>query len=156
MLIKNASNCLKISLLSHKRASLVAQTVKHLPAMQETQVQSLSWEDLQEKEMATHSSTLAWKIPWTEEPGSLQSMGLQRMGHDWATSLSLIPASSECDCIWIDVDERKRHFQWERTWQKADCHNRVPVMMTWTHHIYFPCESVSKFPFYIRTPVILD
>ena len=82
MLIKNASNCLKISLLSHKRASLVAQTVKHLPAMQETQVQSLSWEDLQEKEMATHSSTLAWKIPWTEEPGSLQSMGLQRVGHD--------------------------------------------------------------------------
>ena len=57
--------------------SLVAQMVKRLPTMQETQVQSLDWEDLLEKEMATHSSILAWKIPWTEEPGRLQSMGLQ-------------------------------------------------------------------------------
>ena len=56
-------------------ASLVAQTVKHLPAMQETWVQSLGWEDPLEKEMATHSSILAWKIPRTEEPGRLQSMG---------------------------------------------------------------------------------
>ena len=60
-------------------ASLVAQRVKHLPAMQETQVQSLGREDPLEKEMATHSSALAWKIPWTEEPGGLQSMGLQRV-----------------------------------------------------------------------------
>ena len=67
----------------------MAQTVKRLPAMQETQVQSLGWEDPLEKEMATHSSTLAWKIPWTEEPGGLQSMGLQRVRHGWATSLSL-------------------------------------------------------------------
>ena len=70
-------------------SSLVAQMVKRLPTMWETRVQSLGWEDLLEKEMATHSSTLAWKIPWTEEPGRLQSMGLQRVGHDWATSLSL-------------------------------------------------------------------
>ena len=56
--------------------------VNHLPAVQETQVRSLGWEDPLEKEMATHSSTLAWKIPWTEEPGGLQSMGLQRTGHD--------------------------------------------------------------------------
>ena len=69
--------------------SLVAQMVKHLPTMQETQVQSLDWEDLLEEEMAPHSSTLAWKIPWMEEPGRLQSMGLQRVRHDWATSLSL-------------------------------------------------------------------
>ena len=62
-------------------ASLMAQMVKRLPAMWETQVQSLGWEDPLEKEMATHSSTLAWKIPWTEEPGRLQSMGLQRVGH---------------------------------------------------------------------------
>ena len=55
--------------------SLVAQTVKHLPTMRETWVQSLGLEDLLEKEMATHSSILAWKIPWTEEPGKLQSMG---------------------------------------------------------------------------------
>ena len=62
--------------------SLVAQTVKRLPAMQETWVQSLGQEDPLEKEMATHSSTLAWKIPLIEEPGGLQSMGLQRVGHD--------------------------------------------------------------------------
>ena len=63
-------------------ASLVAQMVKHLPAMQEMQVQSLGRDDPLEKEMATHSRTLAWKIPWTEEPGRLQSMGLQRVGHN--------------------------------------------------------------------------
>ena len=57
--------------------SLVAQSVKNLPAMQETQVQFLGWEDPLEKEMATHSSILTWRIPWTEEPGRLQSMGLQ-------------------------------------------------------------------------------
>ena len=56
--------------------------VKRLPTMLETQVQSLGWEDLLEKEMATHSSILAWKIPWTEEPGRLQSTGLQRVRHD--------------------------------------------------------------------------
>ena len=60
--------------------SLVAQTVKHLPTMQETQVQSLGREDPLEKEMATHSSTLAWKIPWTEKPGRLQSMGVVMYG----------------------------------------------------------------------------
>ena len=59
--------------------SLVAQTVKRLPTMWETRVQSLGWEDPLEKEMATHSSILAWKIPWTEEPGGLQSMGLQKI-----------------------------------------------------------------------------
>ena len=57
--------------------------VKNLPALQETQVQSLGWEDSLEKEMATHSSILAWKIPWTEEPGRLQSMESQRVRHDW-------------------------------------------------------------------------
>ena len=56
--------------------------VKHLPAMQETLVRSLGQEDPLEKEMATHSSILAWKIPWLEEPGGLQSMGSQRVGHD--------------------------------------------------------------------------
>ena len=64
------------------RASLVAEKVKHLPAMQETWVRSLDQEDPLEKEMATHSSILAWKIPWTEKPGRLQSMGSQRVGHD--------------------------------------------------------------------------
>ena len=61
--------------------SLVVQMVKHLPTIQETRVQSLGWEDPLTEGMATHSSTLVWKIPWTEEPGRLQSMGLQRVGH---------------------------------------------------------------------------
>ena len=63
-------------------SSLMAQIAKHLSTMQKTQVQSLGWEDPLEKEMGTHSSTLAWKIPWTEERGRLQSMGSQRVGHD--------------------------------------------------------------------------
>ena len=60
----------------------MAQTVENLPAMRETHVQSLGREDPLEKEMATHSSILAWRIPWMEEPGRLQSRGLQRVGHD--------------------------------------------------------------------------
>ena len=63
-------------------ASLVAQTVKCLPAMWETRVKSLGREDTLEKEMATHSSILDWRIPWMEEPGRLQSKGSQRVGHD--------------------------------------------------------------------------
>ena len=69
---------------------LVAQTVKCLPTMCKPRVQSLGWEDPLEKEMATHSSTLAWKIPWMEEPDSLQSMGSQRVGHDGVTKLKLM------------------------------------------------------------------
>ena len=63
-------------------ASLVAQTVKNLTAVQETQIHPLGQEDPLEKEMATHSSILAWRIPWTEEPGGLQTMRSQRVGHD--------------------------------------------------------------------------
>ena len=62
--------------------SLVAQSVKNLPAVQETRVRSLGWEDPLEKEMATYSSILAWKISWTQEPGGLQSMGSQRVRDD--------------------------------------------------------------------------
>ena len=70
------------------RGFLVAQKIKRLPAMQENWVRSLGQEDPLEKEMATHSSTVAWKISWTEKPGRLQSTGSQRVGQDWATSLS--------------------------------------------------------------------
>ena len=69
-------------ILVQYRTSLVAQRVKHLFAMQETWVQSLGQEHPLEKEVATHSSTLAWKIPWIEKPGRLQSMGLQTVGHN--------------------------------------------------------------------------
>ena len=71
-------------------ASLVAQTVKNPPTMQETRVQSLGWEDPLEKDMATHSSILAWGIPRTEEPGELQSVGPQRVKHDWATNTHIL------------------------------------------------------------------
>ena len=76
------------SLSGNLRASLVAQRLKRLPGMRETRVWSLGWEDPLEKEMATHSSILAWRIPWREEPGRLQPMGSQRVGHHWAASLS--------------------------------------------------------------------
>ena len=78
--------CIFISLLLPPFTSLVAQTVKCLSTMWQTQIRSLGWQDLLEKEMAIHSSTIAWKIPWTEESGRLQSMGSQRVRHDWATS----------------------------------------------------------------------
>ena len=61
---------------------MVAQMVKNLPTIQETRVRSLGWEDPLEKGKATHSSILAWRIPWTEEPGGLQSVGSQRVGHN--------------------------------------------------------------------------
>ena len=81
-------------------ASLVAQMVKRLHAMWETWTQSLGWEEPLEKEMATHSSTLAWKIPWMEEPGRLQFTGSLRVGHHWVTSLS-----------------RFTFMHWRRKWQ---------------------------------------
>ena len=73
---------LQLSLNKHTGASLVAQMVERLSAMQETRIRSLGWEDPLEKEMAAHFSILAWKIPWTAEPGRLPSMGSQRGGHD--------------------------------------------------------------------------
>ena len=73
----------------HIRAFLVAQLVKNPPAMRETRARSLGWEDPLEKGLATHSSILAWRIPRTEEPGGLQSMGLQRVRHDWATFIHI-------------------------------------------------------------------
>ena len=84
--------------------TLEAQMEKNLPAMQETQVQSLDQENPLEKEMATHSSILAWRIPWTEEPGGLQSMGLQRVRHNWATFTSLY--------IYFIEDYQKEFMNW--------------------------------------------
>ena len=83
------------SFVTLKVTTLVAQTVKRLPTMRETRVRSLGREDPLEKEMAARSSTLAWKIPWTEEAGGLQSMGPQRVGHDRATSFSLSLSCNE-------------------------------------------------------------
>ena len=78
--------------------SLVAQTVKHLPAMREAWVRSLGQKDPLEKEMAAHSSTVAWRIPWAEEPGRLRSMGSQTVRQDWATSL--LPSKHPLPTCW--------------------------------------------------------
>ena len=81
----------------------MAQIVKCLPTRRETWVQSMGWEDLLVKEMATHSSIFAWKIPWMEEPGRLQSMGSKRVGHDSATPLQLhvVKARSVCEFLFV-------------------------------------------------------
>ena len=76
-------------MLKGRMTSLAAQMMKNLPVVQETWDASLDQEDLLEKGMATHSSILAWRIPWTEESGGLQSMGSQRVGHDWATNTDI-------------------------------------------------------------------
>ena len=81
-------------------ASLVAQLLKNLPVMQETWVQPLGWEDPLENRMATHSSILAWRIPWTGEPGGLQSMGSQTAGHDWATKHPLTLVITTHSQLW--------------------------------------------------------
>ena len=88
------------------QASLVAQRLKHLPAMQETRVRSLGWEYPLEKEMATHSSILAWRIPWMEEPGRLQSTGSQRVRQDWATSLSPSTAGKNSSWFFLSADDK--------------------------------------------------
>ena len=91
--------------------SLLAQTVNRLSTIWETRVRSLDREDLLEKEMTTHSSIHAWKIPWTEEPCRLQSMGSQRVGHDWATSLSLSVFSVK-----------------ERSWLLSSSHSQIQII----------------------------
>ena len=95
------------------RASLVAQRLKHVPPMQETWVRSLGQEDPLEKEMVTHSSILAWRIPWMEEPGRLQSMGSQRVRHDWVTSLRSVE-TEPCTVAAVDLQHSLREFRVER------------------------------------------
>ena len=90
-------------ILSINRTSLVAQMVKNPPAMWETWVRSLGWEDLPEEGMTTHSSILAWRIPWIEKPGGIQSTGLQRVGHNRVTK----PKSTVC--IWQSQSSISSH-----------------------------------------------
>ena len=90
------------------QAFLVAQRLKRLPAMRETRVWSLGWEDPLEKEMATHSSILAWRIPWMGEPGRLQSTGSQRVGHDWATSLTHFGLLEAAHNLWIPATSQSQ------------------------------------------------
>ena len=108
--------------LSNMHLSLVAQLVKNLPTMQGTQVRFLSWEDLLEKEMATHSSTPAWGLPWTEEPGRLQSMRSQRVGKTERLHFLPFPDSSvgkkpACQCRRLGFSPWVGKISWRRKWQ---------------------------------------
>ena len=96
---------LLLSSVTFSDTSLVAQMVKHLPTMRESWVWSLGQEDPLEKEMATHSSIHAWKIPWTKEPGGLQSMVLQRVGHDGVTSLHFTSLHIQWHCLIFPWDK---------------------------------------------------
>ena len=95
---------------------LLAQMVKNLPATQETQVRSLGQEDTLEKGMAPHSSILAWRIPWMEEPGGLQSMGSQRVGHSWVTNTFtfscpyLMSQNQMCLSLWTQTIQLGQHY----------------------------------------------
>ena len=111
----------------------ILDLVKHLPTIQETQVGSLGWEDPLEKEMGTNSSTFAWKIPWTEEPGKLQSIGSQRVGHDWATSLYYLYScnSAQCKMGSNAGHGRADWFQIEKEVFKAYI---VPLLTCRVHH----------------------
>ena len=121
--------------------------VKILPAMRGTQVRSLGWEDSLEKGMAAHSSILVWRTPWTEEPGRLQSMRLQRVGHDWATkqihihtseSLSISSFDTASQVIWSPCSEihgtlrpKPKHSVWASRF----------VQREWGAQIQCPCTS---------------
>ena len=102
--------------------------VKHLPAMWGTRVQSLGREDSLEKEMATHSSILSWKIPWTDEPGRLQSMGSQRVRHDWATSFTKMGIIKVATFqVWgedklIHINFLKQYLRWCQSTLNNSCY----------------------------------
>ena len=102
--------CERCGFDSWSEPSLVAQLVKNLPAVCETRVQSLGREDPLEKEMATHSNILAWRIPWTKEPGGLQSMRLQRVGHVWATNI--FTRNYGPTCHRLDRKKKKKTTKW--------------------------------------------
>ena len=143
-----ACTCISVCLYIYRQASLVAQRLKCLPAMQETWVRSLGWEDPLEKEMATHSSILAWRIPGTEEPGGLQPTGLQRVGHDWVTSLYFTS---------LHNIERKTHFSYREVVYLVVLTNVITVkrwdleltseMFRWVWHNLLQCLQIYFGPF---------
>ena len=125
---------------------LVAQKVKRLPTMQETQVWFLGQEDPLEKEMATYSSTLAWKIPWTEDPGRLQFMGSQRVEHDWETSLSLSLLFKSIFLVsfprWLSGKESSCQFMRHRRCGFDPWVRKIPRRRKWQPtSVFFPGES---------------
>jgi len=127
--------------------------VKSLPMMWETRVQSPGQEDPLEKEMATHSSTFAWKIPWTEEPGRLQSMESQRAGHDWATSLQCSMWSLQYLIRWL-IRAKKEHIQMQQTHQQTK--PRKPMKLaTWLWRAVLTCWANSLQSAHLPVLIIL-
>ena len=116
--------------LQYSWASLGAQMVKNLPAIQETQVWSLGWEDPLAKGTATYSTILAWRIPWTEEPGGLRSMGLQRAGYDWATFTHTCP--SQLALLWHFLLGAWADSSWQKT-PNMETHVGVLRIYAWGH-----------------------
>ena len=96
----------------HSQDFPVAQMVKNPPAIQETRVGSLCWEDSLKKGTIIHSSILAWRIPWTEKPCGLQSVGLQRFGHDWVTNIHTLYHSHWKDCCSFHLDATLFYIEW--------------------------------------------
>ena len=153
----------------YSKTSLVAQSVKNLPAVQETRVRSLGWEDPLEKKMATHSSILVWKISFTEEPGGLQSMGSQRVGHDWATNIYLLTykfitnRKSFTFCRSVKVQEpRDRsififHASFPICWSISNKRSEKEHI----HKIYLEITNIRLFYFYVivsrsKSPLQMD
>ena len=124
-------------------ASLLAQMVKRLPAMRETQVQFLGREDPLEKTMAIYSSTLAWKIPWMEEPDRLQSMGSQRVGHDWATSLPISFHRGDTNVLKLDYGDSVQLSKFTKTHWTA--HLKQLTFMVYKLHLNTASKSHNLF-----------
>ena len=149
------NNCIRASLLLGalllRGASLVAQMVKSLLAVWETRLWSVGREDPLEEEMANHSNILAWKIPWMEEPGRLQSMGSQRVGRDWVTSL--------VTCLLLGKGKMARELRWGNyvcCWTHAQARPLAPLSFPpssggWS----FYCPDFQDFPdFPFPSPVL--
>ena len=122
--------------------------IKNLPATQKTRVWSLGWEDPLEKEMATHSSILAWRIPWTGEPGRLQSIGSQRVGHDWETGTGIHSRgltdkqNSECDEHYQESNTKKERKQYREP--RNGCLGKTAASgwsSPWYRHLRNPAAS---------------
>ena len=151
-------NCISLITSDVECALLVAQRLKRLPAMRETWVQSLGREDPLEKEMATHSSILAGRIPGTEEPGGLQSTGSQRIGHDWATSLH---STSQCnsDSCTMNCSASKKEQKhaicssmdatrdYHTKWSKLERERRI----LYDHHLYVKSKIWHKWTYLQNT-----
>ena len=129
-------------------ASLGAQTVKNLPAMQETQVQSLRWENPLEKGMVTHSSILAWKIPWTQEPGGLQSIDSQRVRHDSVTN----PFHFTFFSIFVAVVQSQSYVWLFVTAWTAACQTSLSFTISWSAQTHVHWVGVAVQPSHLLSP----